>query len=684
MSLAKPPETAAERVKLFEWFGTLGFPDVKPLKFVRFPESMLSGQGGPEKVQFAHGFLLGGSKNEWTVLTFSLKPEHMDKRPQFLANRPADWLSPDDLAAFAKATLAAHAKPGSEEPGFEGWHYSKTTRLFFLAWSCWRQGLDGQAASLFEMVANLRERDLNVAPGIATLRRRIAVDVAEDEFTEAKNALAQVAHPREKVLARLESISKRFPGLETAFVADEMARVLRPMVDEDRAHAKQEKLQQPFAQRSRTEQVAELIFQLRDQRADDDLAMMDMREQRLDLFDGPDESPAWRLFKLGYEAVPQLIDALSNDRFSRTLDTPGHVYSRHHRPRRLDRRRRVRTVGDCALQILERLACRQFYKRKDRLMSEPPSRADAVKKAATVWCDELQRDLQQKGERQVLFDAVQKTSWESVHLCDLLLAKYPDQAFAVMAGAARKATDKIVQRQFIETIDRVKGRPSIDFLSGELRNSPSLSERVIIADVLSRHGRSADGVAVMLDLWQHSPEHPLEDASLVDVPFYLAGWGDVAEVKALGSGLKRRGPFVRLAVVRAFGKYSGGSMSGDHPRFSEVLFHDRYGEEPHGRITPLSKEGTEAVVQLLLPELEDTFVFEEISGSWGDDSFSNPRIADFAGHVLNQIDPKRFPFNLGASPTDRERQREALIKTGRAGARLGHQLRRQSSSPPAK
>ena len=67
----------------------------------------------------------------------------------------------------------------------------------------------------------------------------------------------------------MESISKKFPGIETAFLAEEMARVLRQMVREDREYAKKEKLQKPFAQRPRKEQVAELIFQLRDQRGDD-------------------------------------------------------------------------------------------------------------------------------------------------------------------------------------------------------------------------------------------------------------------------------------------------------------------------------------------------------------------------------------------------------------------------------
>ena len=45
VSLAKPPEAAAERVRLFEWFSALGVPDVKHPRFVRYPHSL---DGRPE------------------------------------------------------------------------------------------------------------------------------------------------------------------------------------------------------------------------------------------------------------------------------------------------------------------------------------------------------------------------------------------------------------------------------------------------------------------------------------------------------------------------------------------------------------------------------------------------------------------------------------------------------------
>jgi hypothetical protein len=222
------------------------------------------------------------------------------------------------------------------------------------------------------------------------LQRRLATDLAHEEFVEAQFGLTRDENPRERILARVESIPKKFPGVESAFRAQEMARVLRLMVQEDRQHAQEEKLKKPFAERPRKEQIAELIFELRDQRWDPD--DYDSPRQPVDIFDGSEHaggSPAHRLFKLGCDAVPQLIEALSDERFSRVLDS-----RRRRNEPRSSVRYHVLTVGDCALQILERLACRKFCKRTDRFMSESPTLIAAVKKAASHWNDELQRERQ--------------------------------------------------------------------------------------------------------------------------------------------------------------------------------------------------------------------------------------------------------------------------------------------------
>jgi hypothetical protein len=654
-SLAKPPEPAAERVRLFEWFSTLGFPDVKNARFVRYPHGF---DGKPLKVHFEHGFLLGESKDAWTVLTLDLRQKQVTKKPVYPPNRPAGWACHgEDLRAFATATLAKEAKPESDkDEDFGYWRHSKTTRLFLLGWACWRQGLDEPSARLFQLVTDLRDRKLGLSPGIATLKRRIAADVAHEEFTEAQFDLSRDECPREKVLARLESIPKKFPGLETVSWAQEMARVLRPMVQEDRVHAERERLQKPFTARSRKEQIAELIFQLREQHGKS-FSLHD----RVDIFAGfrsRGESPAQRLFKIGYDAVPQLIDALSDERFSRTLD-----FKIDLNEPRLSFRYHVLTVGDCALQILERLARRQFFKDSKSHLSQRPRLIAAVKEHALRWKAEFDRELKQKGERQVLIEGMQSADGAGTYLAEPLLAKYPEAAISALAAAARKATDKHVMLEFVTLMDRKAGKELIPTLLEELKTSPSLDERITVATLLLKHQRS-DGVVPLIKEWKQSSTRSVPSDTLVELAFYLGKCGKADAVAALALGLDQRPAKVRLAAVGSVARNDSIEVIGRSLNYLAFLY------QGAGRKSLLPEYKGDAalsaaIVKLLIGELQDTEPAGDGPGRWGDTKFSDPRIADVAAQVLHELDPGRFPFDLSAPPAGRDRQRVLLVNAWR-------------------
>jgi hypothetical protein len=71
------------------------------------------------------------------------------------------------------------------------------------------------------------------------------------------------------------------------------------------------------------------------------------------------------------------------------------------------------------------------------------------------------------------------------------------------------------------------------------------------------------------------------------------------------------------------------------------------------------------VADLLMGELQDTEPTRNGSGRWGEVSFSDPCVADVAAHVLHQLDARRFPFDLSARRSDRDRQRVLLINAWR-------------------
>jgi hypothetical protein len=77
------------------------------------------------------------------------------------------------------------------------------------------------------------------------------------------------------------------------------------------------------------------------------------------------------------------------------------------------------------------------------------------------------------------------------------------------------------------------------------------------------------------------------------------------------------------------------------------------------------KNCRDEAISLLIGALDDTEERTGMSGSWNGKDFSNPRICDVAGHVLNQLDPKRFDFDLSASLRQRDRQRIAIHNAAR-------------------
>src|SRR4029077_20857770 len=103
-------------------------------------------------------------------------------------------------------------------------------------------------------------------------------------------------------------------------------------------------------QLGKEEQVAELIFQLRDQNGHPF-----MQPGSCDIFDrfggSKKDTAAHKLVKIGYDAVPQLIEHLDDQRFTRSVGFHRNFYFSHH----------VLRVSDCALEILEEIAAQHFW-----------------------------------------------------------------------------------------------------------------------------------------------------------------------------------------------------------------------------------------------------------------------------------------------------------------------------------
>ena len=221
------------------------------------------------------------------------------------------------------------------------------TETFVLAWACWRHGLNELAAGLFDEAARTPTGyGYNPdAPPKDPLIDLVAADLAHTEMSRACAGVRRGGYAAPELLKHFEHITRHYPASGHFKDAKAAAAVLRRMIQEDAEHAKAAR---PFAKLRKQEQIAELIFQLREQNGH-----QFTQPGACDIFDriaGKKDTPAHKLVKFGYDAVPQLIEHLDDARFTRSVGFHRDFYFSHH----------VLRVSDCALEILEHIASRGF------------------------------------------------------------------------------------------------------------------------------------------------------------------------------------------------------------------------------------------------------------------------------------------------------------------------------------
>jgi hypothetical protein len=663
-SLAQHPSASpAERLEAFQWFSGLGLPDIKDARFVR-----LRADGSQ------HGFLVRETKEARTVLTLGLMTQTIEKARGSNNNKNKSCV-PEDFALFVK-TVPRNPREVNRPLGDEfEYGASKPRKLFVIAWMCWRRGLEQPAVEWFDRaVESLTEAPRKNAPQkneklaneepatsspIQRLRWLVASELAREELDRVQSDIRNPRVGRADVLQRLIRLDGRYPGVPAAARAKTMAIALKRMVGEDREHAQREKQDPPFARRSRQSQIADLIFQLREQGG-----QSWWLHDSIDIFSGDHrrghESPnaAKRLVEIGYDAVPKLIGALSDDGVTRAVDFSfrsddfGEHYSFSY----------VLTVGDCALRILERMSGQSFWQQSHEYMSESPAGLVAVKRKIDAWNLALQRDLKLKGEKGVLAEAIQPGDWSKVPLAERLVARHPESALPALASAAGKSKDKYTQSRFVQLMGEVPGERTLPLLLAELKKSPSLYVRVELAWLLQSRGRRSEAVDAMVAEWKAAATKADSDPPLVDVAFFLGACRKLEAVQALAANLDQRPPGVRLAALASFAHREHMGGSGSSTRFFDVLFHGRWFSSDLETPVVTRKDAALVgpVVDLLVSELDDTESLGDIDGEWNDKRFAHICIADVAAHALNQLDAERFPFNISADSPSRDAARAEI------------------------
>lgn len=343
------------------WFDTLGFRSSAGRPFVRLTRKEREPLKDREPY-FTEGFLFQESPETFALAATGLHPFSFQRRDDdcTMEKAPADLgKAASDCLASLREAIRSRSR-GGVLPGFdrlcdgrEGW-LDTPVQAFVLARRCAENGLEGPAAELLATVRTYRADDL-FEKSTKTLREHAA-----EEFAEALGSLIVRDHgdpefTRPRLLLRYDEWLRLFPGSSLRSEVEADRKILKEMIAEDAAHAAvpDDRLASlPVDQR-----VRELLFRLRDKvgQQSSDPGMPSIYGDFFFGGDNPREkTTAGRIEAIGIDAVPVLIEALEDARFTRTLGC--------HRTWSF-RSYYVVRIGDAAREILENITGQHFWNR---------------------------------------------------------------------------------------------------------------------------------------------------------------------------------------------------------------------------------------------------------------------------------------------------------------------------------
>ncbi|MDJ0976278.1 MAG: hypothetical protein QNJ98_17590 [Planctomycetota bacterium] len=658
-----PPVGAEEEAKatdcetLFAWFRSLSSydgPADKPWVSVYTGMWSRSGDDAPTQTPRT-GFLLAEDGEHFDVLFLDLaKGRYKRTKPDTPAHERVDF-ERIEPAAHADGFLKVMAELKDRDDPWRrfGARTGEFTEVFVLALAADGQGLTDHAKRLCALAAELGATDRRGKK--RTLRQALEHDLAHartwrlvvafggDSFAiddpEREGLVA-----RKDLLAGFKALAKDFPESPHAERVETTIALLQKMVEEDEAHAARPKRE--WKELSKKEQIAELIWQLRDQNG-----QQWSQPGWCDVFADPrgDESPAKRLVAMGFDAVPQLIEALDDERFTRSVGFHRNFYFSH----------TVLRVSDCVEAILSSIAGSPFWEPATTSSTVgKDGKTKSVKEQAQAWWEAIQ----ERGEEAVLADGVRAGGRDAVDRSDALVRRFPKAAAAALIEGIGKTDDAWARIGLIDMLTRVEPTESVlTALRTELADGPTLGARIAAVRTLWHHGKR-DGLEVALGAWRAlAPEETTDSFGFGSddtgaLIAFLVGCGEPTAIEALDKGLDRH------PLRRRYGIVSGLTSGGPSMMMATGPAAAAGGTGGDADGPPKWRAAVEA---LLVGRLLDLERMEGMSGSWNGVNFSDPRIADIAAYALSQRFPKRYTFDLGATQTIRDRQRIMALNVWR-------------------
>ena len=642
-SLAFAQPLTPQDKKILKWCDKIGLTDFALQPLVEVKTGWWSKSGNdPAKNHLIHAFLVDESDGEFTVITLALR-KHLFKRT------PAG--TPDhEVVDFTKVDLEQYANqrlktlPSSKDWTRSGVKSSHQLQLFLLARACVSHSLEDVAHNLLAASEKSYElsRDVNAKP--QTFKKYIARDLAHISIWRTLLKIDAPKTPWEEIEQDFKWIYSSFPDTRYAKRCKESAEILAEMIAENKKH----QTPKDFEKLTVKQQVAELIFQLQyqdgrqlGQPGSCDIFYRDgVRAQNAKQgIDDPDsnlKSPALQLVDLGHAAVPQLIEALEDRRFTHSVEFHRDFRFSHHALR----------VSDCSRIILERIAKRGFW----------PHDPD---KTVVAQVSEWWSAVESKGEKAVLVEAVEAGDQNAIYQAAELVKRYPDVALSAIIKCAENTDSQYVRSQMVTLASQFDDEAR-DFIVSQLK-SDEIFVKFAAGEAILKTNQRQLAVDYFVDNWREllkknwiepeptgvmcmSPERMIE---------FVAGLNDPAAIKSLHDSFDQMKVRVRMAMVTVFyPKRQGG-----------VFIGGGIASPPNSKFSAESETEIEA---LLIHAMQDTRQNFNAAGTWGSTILASPRMCDLAGHVISVRYPHKYTYDLEAPRLERDRQRISIINQWRS------------------
>ena len=658
---------SSEARRDFEWFSTLGFPDVKGCRYVRiatgWPAAYLD---ETHSNYYITAFLLDTNATNFTVLEPDLNTRTFTNTPDGTSEAKRVGYTVVDLRDDAQKKLDILRHPPKEDRSrmvFNPSPIAQHAEIFVLAWACWRQGLNSEANQLYEEAKTFPERRIPRRRRLAgwkavrsyatlvyetvkeklsrqastrpkaTFRQTLTEDFANFAMYRAAVSFWDESLTRPELLAKVEAVLDHYRSSRQETNAAELAGRLQKSIAEGQTHPRidtNDLVNLPVEDR-----VRELIFQLRDH--DDHWSFL---SKPFDVSPVESNAPAFRLVKIGYAAVPQLIAALDSTtptRYVPNYSGFGGVGYNYYYPQM------IVTVGDLAGIILQSITGRDFDMAGSTAMGQSPNtEASPTKQAAEAWLAEFQK----KGAKQMLIEGVSSGLQDAPDQAELLIERYPEAATEALRRGIHASNEESTRSSLIQLMAKLSDETSIGTLNDELRNAPSVASRVAAAEGLRSHGHKAEALAAMIQEWENPAPRNVNNPTEIDgVIQFLAGCDSVEAIAALEKDFRNRPVELRLTIIQSLGDRNDWPVE-------------------HETKAP-STETLAATEKSLIAALDDTEERTGMSGSRNGKSYSDPRICDMAAWFLSERWPDRYSFDISASLKTRECMRIECLNVWR-------------------